>query len=89
MNTTRFGYLDAVFDWPTYDPPPIEPSTDSEVTTFQRLFFAQLEKLPGRRHAALLKQARRLGIPRECAEAYWRTVRKPALSSPAESEEAA
>src|ERR1700693_1655289 len=55
---------------------PITPTSmteQSEPSPFQLLFFDQLARLTGRRHAAFLEQARKAGIPRECAEAYWRT----------------
>ncbi len=47
------------------------------VSAFQLLFFEQLEALPARRRSVLMEQARKAGIPREAAEAFWHTVRKP------------
>lgn len=49
---------------------------DNEPSTFELLFFDQLESLTGRRRSVLLEQARKAGIPREAAEVFWRTRRK-------------
>lgn len=54
--------------------PPSED--DGEPSTFQLLFFDQLEALTGRRRGVLIEQARQAGIPREAAESFWRTKRK-------------
>jgi hypothetical protein len=56
--------------------PPSED--DGEPSPFQLLFFDQLEALTARRRGVLLEQGRRAGIPREAAEAFWRTKRKSA-----------
>jgi hypothetical protein len=41
-------------------------------TAFQRAFFAQLAELQAATAAELVELARQRGIPRECAEAFWR-----------------
>jgi hypothetical protein len=45
-------------------------------STFERLFFDQLAKLPARSRMALLEQGRAVGIPKEACEAYWDAIRK-------------
>jgi hypothetical protein len=51
---------------------------EQAVSVFQSLFFEQLDALTGRRRSGLFEQARKAGIPREAAEAFWRTRRKSA-----------
>lgn len=43
-----------------------------KITPFQRSFFPDLAKIPPGTQLEFLERSSRRGIPRECAEAYWR-----------------
>jgi hypothetical protein len=45
----------------------------NRATSFQRAFFLQLSTLPASTEAELIDRARQVGVPAECAIAFWRS----------------
>lgn len=54
------------------------------ITPFQRSFFSQLAQIGAFSRSDLIELASRRGIPRECAEAFWRSKQRLKHGSPAE-----
>lgn len=59
-----------------------QPQADEpRPTTFKLSFFSQLALIRAANRSDLLESGRRQGIPRECAEAFWRSKQRMKESS--------
>ena len=56
-----------------------------DVTAFQRSFFPNLAEIQATSKSELIQKAKRLGIPTECAIAYWRFKNKSERASKREA----
>lgn len=79
-NQWMAGQRDRIFAEARAERAASKESARDQPTPFQRSFYPQLAELQAATEAELIEQARRQGIPRECAEAFWRQRNRPGLA---------